>query len=156
MIVLAENNINAWKLKLIMKGRNIRILMIILGLIGLGVSIYLFQDYFLKEDGYLCEATSFFSCTLARDSPYSVLFGVPLGAWGALWFVMLLSFVYLSFKDRKWDLLILIWTIFGILFVTYFVRAEIIIKSLCPYCTITHLIVLICFVLAILLYRKKH
>lgn len=138
-----------------MKGRNIKILMMILGLVGLGISIYLFQDYFLKEDGYFCEATSFFSCALARDSPYSTLFAVPLGAWGALWFVVLMSFVYLSFKDRKWNLFILLWTILGTLFVAYFVRAEIIIKALCPYCSMTHLIVLICLVLGIILFRKK-
>ncbi len=127
----------------------------ILGIIGLGISIYLFQDYFLKNDGYLCEATSFFSCDLARNSEYANILNVPLGAWGGLWFVIMMSFVYLSFKDRKWNLLVLIWNILGVLFVAYYIRAEFLIGALCPYCTITHIIVLICFVLGIILHRKK-
>jgi uncharacterized membrane protein len=130
--------------------------MLIFGLTGLIVSIYLFQDYFLKDDGYLCEVTSFFSCSLARDSPYSVLFGVPLGAWGALWFVIFLSFVYFEFKEKLWSKAMLIWSACGILFVAYFVRAEILIGSICPYCSITHLMVIVLFMLSIVLYRKLY
>jgi len=139
-----------------MNKKTILIWMIIFGLIGLSISIYLFQDYFLKEDGYLCEATSFFSCSLARDSPYSVLFGVPLGAFGALWFVIFLSFVYFEFKEKLWSKAMLVWSAFGILFVAYFIRAEILIGAMCPYCTITHVMVLLLFIFSIVLYRNLY
>lgn len=138
-----------------MNKKLILILIVIFSIIGLFISIYLFQDHFQKDDGFLCEAASFFSCSLARDSPYSVLFGVPLGAWGALWFIVLLSFTYFAFKEPLWKKLILFWSTLGVLFVAFFVWAEISLGALCPYCSITHLMIIFIFIFSIFLYRRK-
>lgn len=141
------------------------LLKIIIGLsvIGLITSIYLAQSHFSPPTGgSFCDISSSVSCSLVNTSSYSILFGVPVAIFGALWFLVLLFASWRAMKNETLYTALLGWNVLGILFVVYLIIAEFILQAICPLCTIVHVITIITFTLSILLYKnhkkpsKKH
>ena len=58
-------------------------------------------------------------------------------------------------KNNKLIQLMLYWSILGILFVIYMIISEIILKAICPFCTLVHIIVFIILVLSIILFKEQ-
>lgn len=139
-----------------MKKKTILTIFMILSVIGFLTSLYLVKNHYDNPvEGAFCDVSEGVSCSLVNTSIYSELFGAPVALFGALWFVVLFL---LSWKAMKKDGIlitaILGWNIFGFLFVIYLIIAEIILQSICPFCTLVHIIVVATLVWSVFLYKK--
>ena len=135
-----------------------RIMFFIFILIGFLTSLYLIKlhyDILNNTGSSFCKFGSFFDCSIVGTSRFSEIFNIPVGYLGALWFFinLLLFYNHLKNEDDKSNLLV--WNIFGLLFIVYFIYAEFILKSICIFCTLTHLMVIGSFLLVIFLVKPK-
>ena len=128
---------------------------IILSIISFITSLYLtYNHYATPTEGSLCDFGESISCSLVNTSIFSEILFIPVAILGALWSFILFG---LALKGLKGDTAIygglLFWSILGIFSVIYLVIAEIILKSICPFCTLVHIIVIITLIISIILYR---
>lgn len=96
-------------------------------------------------------------CDEVSKSPYSVMFGVPLSAWGVL-FYLGTGFITLLYVDTKNALaarLIPVATTLGFLSSCYFIFVQkFLIGAFCIYCIMSAIIATILFVLGIIAWKK--
>ncbi len=127
----------------------------ILGIMGLLVSIYLTYIHYFPAESAICDLGETLTCSSVDKNSYSTIFKVPVAAFGVAWFAVLLLLNGMAYhKDSAWSREVLAWSVVGILFVIYFIAIEIMIKTLCPFCTLVHLAVIITLVLSSLIYVK--
>lgn len=137
--------------------KNILILIIVLGIIGLLTSVYLIKSHYTPPiEGALCDLGETVSCSVVNTSIYSELFNVSVAVLGVIWFVVLL-FMCRSVlkKDKVVVALMLGWSVIGALFVVYMIIAEIILQALCPACTVVHVVVFITLLLSAAIYKAE-
>ncbi len=131
-------------------------IIVVLSFIGLLTSLYLVQSHISPPtEGSACDISSHVSCSLVNTSVYSKLFGVPVSVFGSIWFVFLGLLAWGSMKNKKLIAGMFWWNVLGIVFVIYLIAAEFILKALCPFCTVVHVITLITFALIFVLHRGK-
>jgi uncharacterized membrane protein len=131
-------------------------IILVLSIIGLITSIYLTNNHY-DTSGTFCDTSDAVSCSLVNSSVFSEILNVPVAILGALWFVLLLMMTWKAMKKDKYLPVILGWSILGLFFVAYFIIAEIILKAICPLCTIVHAITILIFVMAFWMFKKtKH
>jgi uncharacterized membrane protein len=140
-----------------MKTKSLLQIIIFLSVIGILVSIYLTLTHFNPALGSeVCGIEPGTGCSAVNTSEYSVVFGVPAGIMGIIWFVILGVFAGYAYKHQKFARKLLGWTSVGMLFVGYFVYAEIQLAEICKFCTVIHIIVVITFIVSWMLhYRAK-
>tara|TARA_Y100000310_G_scaffold341650_2_gene441504 strand:- start:181 stop:1023 length:843 start_codon:yes stop_codon:yes gene_type:complete len=130
-------------------------IIVVLSILGFFTSLYLtYNHYSPPVSGALCDFSESISCSLVNTSSFSILLNIPVALLGAIWFLFLGAISWKAIKNESLFSLLLIWNVFGILFVIYFIIAEVILKALCPLCTVVHVIVLITFILSFLLYKQ--
>ncbi len=129
---------------------------LILGLIGFVVSLYLTIQHFTLTKG-ACDVNQTISCSLVNSSIYSEIFGVPVAVFGLLWFAALFVLAWSAYKrnDKSAEKRLLYWNIAGLVFVLYLIFAEILLKKICPLCTVVHGVVLVTLILSIYSYKKS-
>ncbi len=128
---------------------------IILSVLGLATSIYLAWTHFVPPaGGSFCDISSAVSCSLVNSSVYSILFGVPVSIFGALWFVILGFAAYKAQKQKELVHGMLWWNWLGLGFVVYLIIAEIILEAICPMCTVVHIITIATFIMLFKLKRR--
>lgn len=133
-------------------------IIVILSLIGLATSIYLVKNHYAPASGgSFCDINATVSCSLVNTSVYSELFNVPVAIFGALWFVFLLVMTLRLLKKASLVLPIIMlgWSILGLLFIIYMIMAEFILQAICPFCTVVHVIVVVILILVWLLYKAS-
>jgi hypothetical protein len=59
-----------------------------------------------------------------------------------------------AMKKRVYSLVLLLWSILGVLSVIYLVIAEIILQALCPLCTVVHVCAIIIFILSVYIVKN--
>jgi len=130
---------------------------LLLSVLGFAFSAYLVKNHYaLPSEGAICDVGNIASCSLVNTSVFSELLNVPVALLGALWFVVLFALSWKALrKDGVLITLLFGWNVLGILFVIYFIIAELILRAICPFCTAVHVIVGITFVLSLLLYRAE-
>ena len=146
------------------------ILTMVLSLIGLFVSAYLFNAHNHLGEA-ICNFNSVFSCNSVDQSVYSMLFGIPVSLLGIIFYLFviigLFKRIYLkklitrfvSLKTYDFSLLGLL--IFGVLFGVYLTLIEaFVIKAYCIYCLISFgitilLVVLFYYEMKTTIYDKK-
>jgi uncharacterized membrane protein len=137
--------------------------LVLLNSIGLFVSFFLVLQHFgLAGSSPLCELGFSFSCSRVLSSEYAVLFGVPVAVHGLSYFSLaLISSVLVQrleqseFRVRRdVHLASLVVSATGLASVFYFVVAEYLIGSVCPLCTVIHLVVVATFVISLRQYRE--
>ena len=142
-----------------MKKNNARrflLVIMILSILGFFVSLYLIKNHYAQTaEGALCDLGETVSCSLVNTSIYSELFGIPVALLGAIWFFFLFMMARKVLEKDDIIPLIFIWSIFGFLFAIYMVIAEIILRAICPFCTVIHVIVLMVLVLSYIIYKKQ-
>jgi uncharacterized membrane protein len=131
---------------------NIIILLSVIGLLTAGYMMY--THYTSPTEGSICDISASVSCSVVNTSVFSKLFNVPVSLFGGLWFVVMGLIAWKAKRKKELSAGLLPWNILGMAFVVYLIIAEIILKTLCPFCTVVHVITLITFVLSIMLYRK--
>lgn len=119
----------------------------VLGLLGLGVSLYLTLVHY--SQGYVplaCASGGVVNCDLVISSAESAIGPVPVALLGVAWFAMYLGLV----RARTAVAYRLAWAATGLAFVFYLVYAELfLIGALCLWCTAVHLVVIALFLLTI-------
>jgi len=131
---------------------------LILSILGLLVSVYLVKSYYTPPGkSSVCDFSETISCSAVEESIYARFLGVPVSIFGAMWFIILMVLAWKSLVHRHEKLVtfMLSWIILGILFVIYLVIAEILLKTICPFCTIIHLIAVVLLVLSLMLYKAQ-
>ncbi len=133
-----------------------RRLILVFGLIGLAVSIYLI---FIK----LFPATPFCmglgDCDAVNNSIYSELFGIPIAVFGALTYLAILGLALLETKIglvREWGPVGEFGlALFGVLYSAYLTYIELfVLHKICPYCVTSAIaITIICIVAGMRLKR---
>ncbi|MBI2665085.1 hypothetical protein HYX12_00505 [Candidatus Woesearchaeota archaeon] len=130
-------------------------IIIIISIIGFITSAYLVQQhYFPPTSGSWCDVNNAISCSSAIASSYSLFLGVPVAVWSGIWFIFLMALAWMSMqKQGELTTFMLSWLILGFLFVIYMVIAEMILRVLCPLCTILHIIIVIALALGVMLHK---
>lgn len=103
-----------------------------------------------------CFITS--GCDTVSQSPYSVMFGVPLSAWGVLFYLGtgFLALITLTTKNILATKLIPLATTLGFLSSCYFMYVQkFLIGAFCIYCIVSAVISTILFVLGLWVYSKS-
>ncbi len=136
--------------------KNIKLILITLSLIGLLDSLYLSYARYMHVD-LPCSITNG-GCSIVAASPYAVIMGMPLAYLGVLFYIFIISIVFLYiFKPNTFYIkeIILTTSIFGALDSLYFIYLQAyVIKAFCIYCIISAIITFILVPLAYLLYKK--
>ncbi|MEK6941097.1 MAG: vitamin K epoxide reductase family protein [Nanoarchaeota archaeon] len=127
----------------------------ILSVIGILLSLYLVKNHYTGiTEGSFCDFGEEISCSLVNSSIYSELFNVPVALFGALWFVILYLLAHYGMNKIVHNKGLVAWSLIGTTFIVYMIMAEIILRSICPLCTILHIIILT--VLFISIYINKN
>ena len=127
---------------------------IALALIGFTDSAYLLAKR-LSGAPIPCFITS--GCDTVSKSPYSVLFGVPLSAWGMLFYLGIgfLALLYMDTKNLLIGKLITVATTLGFFSSAYFIYIQKFkIGAFCIYCILSAVVSTILFAFGIIIWRK--
>lgn len=140
--------------------KNLIYLTLFLAIIGFLTSGYLIRNHYVPTSSFsFCDLSPTVSCSVVNSSKFSLFWNVPVAVFGAVWFVVLFALIYHILKKEKGCisnssllLALLIWNIVGLFSVTYLVIAEIILQTLCPFCTLIHVIIIATLIISVLLY----
>ncbi len=142
-------------------------IMLLLSVIGLGVASYqTYEHYFLTTS--VCDFTASFSCSVVTESRYGefpINSGIALAAYGAIWWLVLIGFIYKSIRkalSNNQELYIFLWLVVGLTAVIYTLTIEFYVLPkeigtivICPLCTVQHVLIGILLILSITLFRKS-
>jgi uncharacterized membrane protein len=140
--------------------------MLLMALLGLGISIYLTVIHYQGAGVAFCSTTGVVNCNKVTSSGNSVLFGstVPITIPGMIWFIvsggMALVALLAIWRNRREPARLrathLLWGIMGMAFVLYLVYAEIVLlHTLCEWCTVVHLLTFATFLLALNRWQQR-
>lgn len=121
-----------------------RMVLALLALAGLLLSSYL-TLFKLGYIGHLACGTG--SCERVQTSHWSVLFGVPVAAWGAGFYLVLLAIAVAGTQPKFADASGVSWVLlgltgWGVLFSAYLTAVELfVIHAICEYCVTSAVIV---------------
>tara|TARA_Y100000310_G_scaffold267836_1_gene280080 strand:- start:595 stop:1092 length:498 start_codon:yes stop_codon:yes gene_type:complete len=131
--------------------------LIILGVIGLVTSTYLtFLHYNPGGDLGFClvDENGVSSCTIVNSSSFSEVLGIPAGVLGMVWFAILFVLLWQVKKRQELAKRLLIWNVLGVLSIFYFIYGEIVLGTICTYCTVVHVIVVISLIVSIFFMKE--
>ena len=138
-----------------MQKKHFVIILIVLSLIGLGISLSLTYNHFNPTlTGGVCDITASVSCTVVNTGLYSRIFGIPVALYGVVWFLVSGILSWYSLNNNKVIAKLVGWNVTGLLFVFYFIYVELVLGTLCPFCTVVHVLVVISLILSIILYKQ--
>lgn len=125
-----------------------------LALVGFTDSAYLLTKR-ISGAPIPCFITS--GCDTVSKSPYSVMFGVPLSAWGVVFYLGIgfLALLYIDTKNLLVAKLIPLATTLGFLSSLYFVYVQkFLIGAFCIYCILSAIISTLLFALGVVVHRN--
>lgn len=124
----------------------------IVALTGLAISAYLTVVHYASGAVPLaCPRGSLVNCDLVTSSPQSMIGPVPVALLGLIWFAVYLALARLPASlESPASQAKLGWTIIGLVFVFYFVYAELfLIGAICLWCTGAHVATVLLFLFAL-------
>lgn len=128
---------------------------IALALIGFADSAFLLAKRL--SGGPIPCVLGFTGCDTVSKSPYSVLLGIPLSAYGMVFYlgIGILGLLYLDTKNTLFARLLLPATALGFAMSAYFIYVQkFLIKAFCVYCILSAIVSTILFFLGLLVHRK--
>ncbi len=109
-------------------------------LAGLFVSVYLLFPEQVTSSPY-CTINRFLSCGPVVTGEYSKFLGVPVAAYGVMWFAAAFALSLLSMRGPHLLRYLTWWGAVGMAGVAYLVYLEFfVIGSVCVFCTLAHLL----------------
>ena len=118
---------------------------------GVAVAAYLTIAHFTTPDVLACSGSGFVDCATVTTSAQSTFVGIPVAVIGLGWFVAmaaLCSPAAWRTRSRSIGLLRFALALLGMGFVLWLIYAElIIIRALCIWCTVIHVLTFSLFVL---------
>lgn len=126
----------------------------VVAVLGLGMSTYLTLTHYAAGSVPLaCPATGGINCAKVTTSPQSMIFGIPVALYGAIWFLLMVAAnVGPAWRSQRWWIVLgrLGLAVAGIGFVIYLIYAELfLINAICLECTSVHVLTFILFVLVL-------
>jgi len=126
---------------------------LLLGIAGLGVSVYLTITHFDTHVALACPRTSTFNCETVTTSAQSHIVGIPVAVLGLAYFVPMIALCLPAAwrsGDRRVHLARLALSVTGVAMVIYLIIAELfLIKAICLWCSSVHVITFILFVIIV-------
>jgi uncharacterized membrane protein len=126
---------------------------LLLGIAGLGVSVYLTISHFDTHVALACPKTSTFNCETVTTSAQSHIIGIPVAVLGLAFFVPMIALCLPAAwrsTDRRVHLARMILSITGVGMIIYLIIAELfLIKAICLWCSSVHLITFLLFVIIV-------
>lgn len=131
---------------------NLRSIMMVLSIIGLVDSLYLYIIKITNNKNLCLQGIG--DCWSVNISRFSEIAGVPISLLGAGAYLTLIILIFLegrySFFEQNSPLLIFGITLFGVIYSLYLTYIEIyVIKAICPFCVISAVVMVFLFALAI-------
>ena len=129
--------------------------MIAFALVGLLVSTYL--TYLSLSPPTSCPIGEFsvFSCNAVIYSQYAHFYGVSVALLGLGWFVIVVGLILVAWRHERFMWAVLVWSLLGAAGVAGFIYTEVfLLGSICPLCTIAHVMGLTILVLSIATQRR--
>ncbi|HWI50820.1 MAG TPA: vitamin K epoxide reductase family protein [Symbiobacteriaceae bacterium] len=128
----------------------------LLALVGLGISVYLTWAY-TAHVAPICGASG--GCETVQTSEYAWIAGVPVPMLGALGYtgILALTVLALRLEDRRELLLLGLFgaTLIGVLFSAYLTYIEFfVIFAICRWCIASAIVMLLAFLLSVVAYRR--
>jgi len=130
--------------------------MIAFATVGLFVSAYL--TYLSSMPPTSCPLGSFsvFSCNEVIYSAYSKFYGISVALLGLGWFIIAFGLILLTKRDWHFIRAVMAWSLLGTVAVVAFIYTELfLIGSVCPLCTIAHVMGIAILVLSALGVRDR-
>lgn len=113
-------------------------LIIVLALLGFGISLYLSISHYL---GFIVPCDITHGCETVLTSKYSVLFGLPLAVWGVAYFTSVIVSALLANHYEMWRKILTGILTLGALSALVFLSLQFfVIKKVCQYCLTTDLL----------------
>jgi len=134
-----------------------KIFIVVLAVVGLALSFISLYEHLIYTHGLatgpsFCNIGAGFNCEAVNSSKWSVVFGIPVASYGALFFGMILFATLTSgsqgyFSDSQFADFLLALTLLGsVISVVLFAISKFVIGSICIMCVGTYLITfLLCF-----------
>src|ERR1700733_7254678 len=111
--------------------------LLVLGLIGLGDSIYLLSNTLFPSLKLWCPNTGIINCGEVTSSPFSHVYGIPVALLAALWFASIV--VLGAWRPSIYPYLMMPLLIAGVVMGGYLITAEVLfIHAFCLFCTVAH------------------
>ncbi|HYX48536.1 MAG TPA: vitamin K epoxide reductase family protein [Ktedonobacteraceae bacterium] len=138
-------------------GKGSQLLLLVLSLLGVGITIYLTSVHY-ENVPLVCSESGLVNCARVISSSYSVVPGttVPRTIPGFGWCVVSASlatvgmFATTGLWQRRIHVAQFVWTMPGLLVVLYLVYAEIVrLHTICAWCTALHILILLMFLITL-------
>ena len=128
-------------------------ILIILSLVGFGVSIYLAVTKYL---GFAVPCGLTHGCEDVLNSKYANIFGIPLAVWGTLYFTGVIIVSLLANHYKKWKKVLTILLSLGAIFAAVFLSLQFfVLKKICQYCLLTDFLAILLLLLDINIEHQK-
>jgi vitamin-K-epoxide reductase (warfarin-sensitive) len=140
--------------------KSLSIIIVVLSLIGVGFSAYLFSIHGADMAGKACEINSTFSCQTVDQSEYSEIFGIPVSLLGIIGYGLLALAALAKFfdktGDRGIDRFLLLASVGGMGFALYLTAIEaFVLHAWCLYCVGQQIAIALILILVLVLFFKK-
>ncbi len=120
-------------------------IIVVLAVLGLGVSLYLAASHYL---GVAVPCTVTRGCETVLASKYSSLFGFPLSGWGVAFYAGVIVAALLADHYVLWrKLLTLLLGIGAIISLIFLALQFFVIRQICQYCLVTDILAVILLLL---------
>jgi uncharacterized membrane protein len=128
--------------------------LLLIGLVGVGISIYLTTVHYARVP-LACTSSGVVNCERVLSSSYSSVAGVPLAVGGIAWFgtLALLALPALLWeREPAWlQPAQVLWSLAGLATVLYLVGVEVLgLGVLCLWCTVLHVLIVASLLLSVL------
>jgi len=133
-------------------------LLTIFSIIGIIIFIYLEYTVLISRSlPYFCSVNNtLIDCEKVLNSPYSKLFGISLGIYTIVYFIIDLFLIFLLYKKRLKIIYNLLYRLIGIIFVIFSLYTMFfLINSICVYCLVADGILIINLGIILYYYRKR-
>lgn len=128
-------------------------IIVILGLLGFGISVYLATAHYLGFQ-VPCDITG--GCETVLTSKYSMLLGLPLAVWGIAFFSATIVAALLANHYQVWKRFLTIGLGLGSLAALVFLSLQFfVLKKICQYCLTTDLLTIVLFLLDLNIEHQK-
>ncbi len=140
--------------------KGLAIAIMILALIGVGISVYLFSMHGTDMSDKACEVNATFSCQTVDQSEYSEIFGIPVSLLGIIGYGLLALGALMKALDkagdRGLDWFLLLTSVGGMAFALYLTAIEaFVLHAWCLYCVAQQIDILLILILVLILFFKQ-
>lgn len=132
------------------------VVLFILALLGTADSVYLAQSA-MSDTPLVCDIDGLDDCNVVAQSPYSKLLGIPLGAYGVVFYVVsIVALLAIVFAPRRlWYRVLVGVSVLGALMSIVFLGIQLfLIQAICVYCIASAIITFLMAPLSLLLSKQ--